>query len=110
MQRSILTLCALVLLGACQTNSNAGSGPITLAPSVENHLRKYMKEQMPVAFAVSIDGWKSSYRFCPDSADYCWGEASQWKAIQACQKISRGVPCKIYAVGHDIKWETEPSN
>ena len=104
MKLAVFTLCVLAL-SACQTASNIGSGPITLSTSVQDLLRQYMKEDTPEVFAISTDGRTSSYRYCPDFADTCWAENSRWKAIQDCEGLSGGVPCKIYAVGRDIVWE-----
>ena len=105
MKRLLATLCLVVLLGACQTDSDVGSGPVTLAPDIQALLFQYKKEQMPSAFAVSIDGRTGTYRYCPDSYDACYSESSRWKAIRSCEELSEGVPCKIYAIGHDIVWK-----
>ncbi len=105
MKRLLAMLCLVVPLGACQTDSDVGGGPVTLAPNIQALFAEYKKEQMPSAFAVSIDGRSGSYRYCPDSYDVCWTESSQWKAILQCEELSKGVPCKIYAIGDEIVWK-----
>ncbi len=105
MKRLLAMLCLVAPLGACQTDSDVGSGPLTLAPNIQALFAEYNKEQMPSAFAVSIDGQSARYRYGPDSADMCFHESSRWKAVRSCEGLSEGVPCKIYAIGHDIVWK-----
>ena len=105
MKSLILVLCVLVPLSACQNNGAVGSGPLKLAPDVQAGLREYMKYTTPVVFVVSTDGRAYSYRYCPEAYDGCIGSSDTFFALENCQKISRGVPCKIYAKGHSIVWE-----
>ena len=104
MKRLLTTLCVCVPLGACQTDSNAGSGPLTLTPSSQALFIQYKKLHNPGAFAVSIDGRFASYRYCPDN-EACRFENSVQKAIQYCQEHSGGVPCKIYAIDCTVVWK-----
>ena len=108
MKRLLAMLCLLAPLAACQTDSNVGSGPLTMSSATELHLLEYQKLPKPLAFAVSTDGRYASYRYCPDSGDYCFHESSGWRTVQACEELSKGVPCKIYAIGHDIVWKIGP--
>ncbi len=105
MKRLLTALCVCVPLGACQTDSNAGSGPLTLTPNIQTFFIQYNREDRPAAFAVSVDGRSASYRYCPNVADRCVLENNQRKAIQRCQELSGGVPCKIYAIEHRVVWK-----
>ena len=105
MKRLLTALCVCVPLGACQTDSNAGSGPLTLTPDIQALFIQYKKETSPVAFAVSINGRSANYRYCPDAWDACHFENSQAKAIERCQEFSGGVPCKIYAIERTVVWK-----
>ena len=94
MKRLLATLCLVAPLAACQTDSDVGSGPVTLAPDIQGLFAQYKKEQMPEAFAVSIDGRAGTYTYCPDAADYCFPGSNQWKAIRGCEELSEACPAK----------------
>ncbi len=105
MKSLILAVCVLVSLSACQNDSTVGSGPLTLSPDVQEYFDKYMKYTSPVVFAVSTDGNAAEYLYCPEAYDGCIPGINTFHVLESCEKLSGGVPCKIYAREHRIVWE-----
>jgi len=101
--RRFLFIVALVLAGCQTTGTTVGSGPITLSSTVQAHFDDYMSSNGSM-FAVATDGASGAfYYYCPDIACRITNGARQ-KSIERCEKISRGIPCKIYAVKKQIVW------
>lgn len=104
MVRNLWIILGLVLLVAgCQTTyQGAGSGEITFSSRVEARFQRYLADPTASYFAVSTDGQSSGYSIC--SADVCT-EPMGTVALRACHGRSKGVPCKIYAMGDYIVWQ-----
>ena len=95
----------VLIAAGCQTTEDyAGSGPITLAPHIEEHFQKYLGEENGYAYAVAVDG-RSGAGFVYCKENVCsQGTDRRWSAIETCEKFSKGVPCKVYAVRKEIVW------
>ena len=65
-----------------------------------------MQLPSPVAFAISIDGASIGYTYCLTGAN-CTGQ--HYDAISYCQSASKGVPCKLYAIGKSVVWQGNTS-
>jgi len=97
-------LAAIVLLSGCAGNeSYFGSGPLPKSPQFDESFAKY-KASNPGFFAVSTDGRALGWTSCPVSS--CSGNALI-NAIHACERSSKGVPCKIYADGPIVVWRSD---
>ncbi|OFX07708.1 MAG: hypothetical protein A2516_06055 [Alphaproteobacteria bacterium RIFOXYD12_FULL_60_8] len=92
----------LLLLAACAGEPYAGVGPLQITPQVAAGYARYLKELHPLAFAVSEDGAYYDYIHCPYSL-CAGGEARQ--ARQRCEMQSRGLPCRVYALGRLVVWD-----
>lgn len=102
--RKVFFVFALLLAG-CQTtgSSTIGSGPITLSPAVQSYFDQYM-DINGLMFAVAVDGrsW-ATYRYCPDIR--CRDAPGERQlTIDHCEKDSKGVTCKIYALRKEVVW------
>ena len=106
MKKSVGAL-ALLLLAACQTT--VGQGPIHLSGVAKAGFDHYMNNRDRVGyFAVAVDGRSSfNYIYCPDQG--CIG-MDKSRTIQACEKYSNGVPCKIYAFRKEIVWQFDKAS
>ncbi|MBL4691946.1 MAG: hypothetical protein JKY92_01265 [Magnetovibrio sp.] len=102
--------------------SDVGTGPITLAPAVDQKFQKYSSLAEPLAFAVSNDGKRSSGSYC-QTPGTC--QDTDGPAIALTQCLTTGGPgrvqatggpgpgpegrgpgaCKIFALGRDIIWD-----
>lgn len=102
---AIIALLALALMGCQVTNRDIGGGPLHLSPSVENRLQAYLATPSRMYFAVSVDGQHFGYSYCPDGP-YACEEDTGAVALRSCQRKSRGVPCKIYAMDGEIVWKS----
>lgn len=91
------------LVGGClPSDPTVGKGKITLSPRVQAGLEQYKQERAPGHFAVSADGRFGRYNYCPDGRCY---RGSKNTIIHACEEISQGSPCKIYAAYGQVVWQ-----
>lgn len=111
----VLTLgWAFTLLAACQTtHPDWGRGPVTLSPSTQLLLNRYMATESASAFAISTDGRNGFFVYCPghhglDCVDTYDG------ALSGCRRAVKGrIECKILADLREIVWQgpvMTPSN
>lgn len=94
-----------IVLSACQTTGSlSGQGDLRLTQNNAKDFRdRYMKEQFPLAFAVSTDGKFYSYSTC--SGPKCRNPSNHMnRSIQNCQARS-SKPCNIFAFRKDIVWK-----
>jgi hypothetical protein len=96
----------IIWYGRISLKPDVGSGPLTLAPAVEQKFQKYNDLAEPLAFAVSLDGQRASGSFC-QSPGTCQDIDGPGLALERCQ-VSGGpqdLPCKLFAIGRDIVWD-----
>ena len=94
---------AILFLAGCQTtNSNWGTGAITLTPQVQAYFQKYLEAENSEYFAVSPDGRRAGYSYCGAGGGYCAFD-NGYVALRACNNYD-GPRCKIYADGKTIVW------
>lgn len=104
---AMLGLAVLALLSACANEPSGGQGsgkPLVIAPEVEGHLQKYMREidaGRAGAFAVSESGEAAFYSFCEHGGCHGMIRFSD-EAIRGCEKFGRG-RCVILASNGVIK-------
>ncbi len=105
--RLLFFFCSIFALVACQTSGaihqDAGSGPISLSPSVKIAFESYKELEGWGFFAVSTDGQHYGYGGCV-SLGACYSDGDM-AALRRCRQRSGGVPCKIYADGPNIVWQ-----
>ena len=114
MRYLLLALCIALPLSACQDTQGP---PPTFAPNIQELFEEYMAEQNPELFVVSTDGQAAYYTYCHISKWPICSDSSQsypaalrrGHAFSECEKNSRGVPCKTYAVGRRIVWKGTPA-
>ena len=96
---------AVATLSACQMNSRAGQGDITLTSGTMRGLERYMNEATPRVFAVSENGQHYTYYYCGVYGAGCrGGTSSYYKALTSCNSKSSS-PCKLLATNKDIVWK-----
>ena len=98
-----LPLAVLLAASGCAGVSVYGDTPLVLSQYVADGFERYKGEQGPAYFAVSQDGRMYGYLYCPGTA--CKRERGTQFTIGLCQQRSGGSPCKIFAVGTEIKWK-----
>lgn len=98
----------LVFLAGCQTTDNniIGEGPITLDPHIEQGFDTYLNAtRKPTVFAVAVDG-SSGYGYWYCKEPVCTGSPGILRdAVTLCEKRSKGVPCKVFAIYRKIVWK-----
>lgn len=100
----VLAIAGLTL-SACASGAKPGTGPITLSPGVQRAYAEYLARDYPLAFAVSTDGRRAGYVYCPEM--HCLGVETSG-AVYQCEKSGR--PCYVYAWRRDVVWdEAQPA-
>lgn len=97
---------AFALLAACQaTHPDWGRGPVTLSPSTELLLNRYMATESAAAFAITTDGRGAIFVHCPGHHGLdC--EDTYDLALSGCRRAVKGrIECKILADLHEIVWQ-----
>jgi hypothetical protein len=97
---------SLALLAACQsTHPDWGRGPVTLSPSTQLLLNRYMEMESAAAFAISADGRNGSLVYCIGSHGLdC--EDTYDLALSGCRQSVKGrIECKILADLREIVWQ-----
>lgn len=97
---------SLLLLAACQsTHPDWGRGPVTLSPSTQLLLNRYMAMDSAAAFAITADGRSGFFVHCIGSHGLdC--EDTYDLALSGCRRAVQGrIECKILADIHDIVWQ-----
>lgn len=104
--KNLLPVLVLFGLAACVTVSTQyGSGPIQLAPSVQQHFDRYKQFEDPRFFAVSIDGKSYGYSICRPGRVCGDFQKGVDLAVYSCLKRSKGVPCKIFGRAKQVVWK-----
>lgn len=91
-------------LSACQT---VGQGPVELSPQTAEHLARYMEVRGVKEFAISEDGYFSSYAYCPDLYN-C--DAKPNVVLRGCESLiakETGTEgkCWLFARNNEIVWQ-----
>lgn len=94
-----ILICCFSVIGSPARAEN-GSGPLTLSPYVFKGFQKYLDAYGALFFAVSEDGTRYGWSYCDNLP--CGN--NRHLAIRVCERYSRGIPCKIYAVQKNIVW------
>ncbi len=105
MVRRHCPLALSLLCAACVADPDAGTGPLTLSPGVEASFQEYVDRDAPLYFAVTEDGFSSSYIYCVGGAS-CTSSAARMQVMDQCQRGARR-PCKIYAIGRSVVWRAD---
>ncbi len=94
------------LLAACQTtHPDWGRGPVTLSPSSQLALNRYMGTQEAAAFALTTDGRLAFFSYCPGGHGLDCVEAYE-SALSGCRRVVKGrIECKIFADLRDVVWQ-----
>ncbi len=99
----------LVLMTACQSGSTSnlvGTGPIKLAPHVQDGFQEFLREGNGAwAFAVTPDGWHYSYVYCKGGGGCGGRPQAATRAVELCERRSKGRDCKIYAINGEVVWK-----
>ncbi|MGI9484536.1 MAG: hypothetical protein ACR2RF_01380 [Geminicoccaceae bacterium] len=102
-QTVTLALAMGTLLSGCLGQDPlVGKGAVNLSPDVQQGFEQYLQERSPGHFAVSADGRYAQYNYCPDGR--CL-RGSKNSVIYACEKRSKGSPCKIYGAYGEVVWQ-----
>lgn len=85
--------------------SQIGSGPLVIAPRVNENIVKYLKLEEPLAFAVSTDGKYNGLFYCKAKGT-CSNIDAKIEALNFCRQDAggSGADCRIYAVEKDVVW------
>ncbi|HEY9079088.1 hypothetical protein [Magnetovibrio sp.] len=102
---AVLGLLTMTVLSACQTNSRAGKGDLTLSASTKQGLQSYMDKMYPTIFAASTNGRGYSYFYCQSSK--CRDTVSTYQnVLDNCEKRSNA-PCRLLAISRRIVWQKD---
>jgi len=93
----------LVVLAGCAFESVRGGGPISLSERVQEGFERYNNEDYPGNFAISLDGENFGYSHCPS---FKCRPGGQKVALDSCTERSNGKPCKLYASGRTVVWNS----
>lgn len=99
---------ATPLITGCVTDPDYGQGPLSLSFRVKAMFDEYSRLSNPFAFAVSIDGNYAGWTYCSQGVAGTGCQATPHAAVSYCESASRGIPCKIYAVGRNVVWQGGP--
>lgn len=102
-----LVLLGGLLLAGCKTTSDYyGKGPVNLSSRLTAGFEKYKSGGGPEFFAVSQDGRTYGWSYCSGGIGNCRGGGIPgFMAVNACERGSKGVPCKIFARGKQVVWD-----
>jgi len=102
---SLIALAFVTALSACQINSRAGNGNLTLSSNTKHGLQTYMGKIFPTIFAASINGRGYSYYYCETGG--CRDTVSTYQAVlDDCQRRSNST-CHVLAVSRNIVWKKD---
>jgi hypothetical protein len=101
---SLICLAMLSIVGCQTTNSDYGSGYLTMSSTVLTRFQGYLAREDGSYFAVSTDGQYYGYSYCTWGAFNCEDSLGNL-ALKVCHSHSNGVPCKIYAVEDKVVWQ-----
>lgn len=99
---------AAPFITGCVTDPDYGQGPLSLSYRVKANFDEYLRLSNPFTFAVSIDGNYSGWTYCPQGVAGTGCQATPHAAVSYCESASRGIPCKVYAVGRNVVWQGGP--
>ena len=94
--RLFILLFCLAWAPAATAGQSDRDDPPTLIKSTDcaQAFRRYDTAYDPRHFAISGDGRACAFTYCISG---CTRTATPYRAIQACQSISNGSPCGLYA-------------
>jgi hypothetical protein len=95
---------AMVLAGCKASHPDAGSGPIILSPAITQHFEEYKARPGRDLYVVTVDGKRGVMWTCGSGAN-CTGGGQPGNALASCESTSKGVPCRVFAVGDAVVWD-----
>lgn len=99
-----LTLVSMILAAAFAARPSTADEVLLVSPQViEYYENIYLKNKRPGAMAVSGDGLRAGYSYCPDYRCKL-NPSARNLALRACAQAG-GRDCRIFAVGRDIVTE-----
>ena len=102
---ALIALVSVTALSACQINSRAGKGNLTLSSNTKHGLQTYMGKIFPTIFAASTNGRGYSYYFCETGG--CRDTVSTFQGVlDDCQRRSNST-CHVLAVSRNIVWKKD---
>jgi len=102
---ALIALVSVTALSACQTDSRAGKGNLTLSSNTKQGLQTYMGKTFPTIFAASSNGRGYSYYFCETGG--CRDTVSTYQGVlDDCQERSNST-CHLLAISRRIVWKKD---
>jgi hypothetical protein len=96
-----LALASVILAAAFGAKPSAADEALVISPQVfEYYEETYLRNKRPGAMAVSADGSRAGYSYCPDYRCKL-NPSARNLALRSCAKAG-GSDCRIFAVGRDI--------
>lgn len=103
----VVLLVGGVLAGCQSVTDFYGKGPLNVTSRIQAGFEKYKSGPGPEYFAVAQDGSSYGWSYCVGGIDNCRGGGLPGSiAINACERNSNGVPCRIYARSRRVVWDT----
>ncbi len=103
--RLFVLLFCLAWVPAASAGQSDRDDPVELIKSTDcaQAFRRYDTAYDPRHFAISEDGRACAFTYCISG---CTRTATPYAAIQACQSISDGSPCGLYAYRGNVVSDT----
>lgn len=96
----------LLVLGAAGCRGGyTGSGPIQFSDGALRNYDHYISRETPMSFAVTEDGAKSFYYYCPWNYQGHCEALADTKIIYECEKRHKS-KCMVFARGKQIVWDS----
>jgi len=102
---ALIALVSMTALSACQINSRAGKGNLSLSSNTKQGLQTYMGKTFPTIFAASTNGRGYSYYYCETGG--CRDTVSVYQGVlDDCQRRSKST-CHVLAISRNIVWKKD---
>jgi hypothetical protein len=96
-----LMLAAVIVAAAFGAKPSAADEVLVISPGVFDYYKnQYLRNKRPGAMAVSADGLRAGYSYCPDYRCKL-NPSARNLALRSCAEAG-GSDCRIFAVGRDI--------
>lgn len=103
-QRGCILGLMLIIVAAFGAKPSAADDVLVISPQVfEYYKETYLRNKRPGAMAVSADGLRAGYSYCPDYRCKL-NPSARNLALRSCANAG-GRDCRIFAVGRDIVTE-----
>jgi hypothetical protein len=106
--RVVIGLLWVCVLAACQAGGYVGSGPIKFSESSLRNFDHYISRETPMSFAVTKDGLRSFYYYCPWNYQGHCAALADTQVVYECERRT-GQECLVFAKGRDVVWDS-PGN